>query len=261
MVGLRRRGASDADGPGTARRAGALAGRRQGVGRGTDPLGAHQRAARPDALDVGRRAAADDRASSSPTPTSSARSCGGSWTTTSPALGFGVGFEHDDDPAGDGRGGRAARLPAVRGALRDAVHRDHREGVRAARQRAVRGAPARDRGAPPAGAARARAARAGRGRARALGGDRRRGRGARPARRGDGVRDLPPRDSGRRRSRRSAPRSSERNEPGRAVAFEPAHDDVVGPRARAAGRGRAAAGRACGSSRSATAAASASSSG
>ncbi len=81
-------------------------------------------------------------------------------------LGFGVGLEHDDDPAGDGRGGRAARVPAVRGAVRDAVHRDHREGVRAAGQRAVRGAPARDRGPPPAGAARARATRAGRGRAR-----------------------------------------------------------------------------------------------
>ena len=46
-------------------------------------------------------------------------------------LGFGTGFDHAKLPAADGRGGGGARLPAVRGALRDAVHRDHREGVRA----------------------------------------------------------------------------------------------------------------------------------
>ena len=47
-------------------------------------------------------------------------------------LGFGTGFEHDEIPPALARRGRAARLPAVRGAVRDAVHRDHREGVRRA---------------------------------------------------------------------------------------------------------------------------------
>ena len=45
-------------------------------------------------------------------------------------VGFGVGFRARDHPAGDGRGGRPAGVRAVRGAVRDAVHRDHREGVR-----------------------------------------------------------------------------------------------------------------------------------
>ena len=186
------------------------------------------------------------------------RSCAGWSTTTSPGLGFGTGFEHDADPDGARRRGRAARLPAVRGALRDAVHRDHREGVRATRQRAVRGAAARHRGPPAARAAGARGARARGGRARARGRDRRRGRGARRQRRGDGVRELPPRAAAPRRSRRSARevarRATRRAAP---VTFEPAHDDVVGPRARAAGRGRTPrAARRPGSSPSATPAAS-----
>ena len=41
-------------------------------------------------------------------------------------------------PRGAARGGRGARLPALRGAVRAAVHRDHREGVLAPGQRAVR---------------------------------------------------------------------------------------------------------------------------
>ena len=48
-------------------------------------------------------------------------------------------------PGRAARGGGRARLPAVRGPVRAAVHRDHREGVLAARQRAVRRAAARAR--------------------------------------------------------------------------------------------------------------------
>ncbi len=51
------------------------------------------------------------------------------------------------------RGGEETRLPALRGALLDPVHRDHREGLRQARQRAVRGAAAGHRRAAPARAA------------------------------------------------------------------------------------------------------------
>ena len=51
------------------------------------------------------------------------------------------------------RRGDEARLPALRGPLLDPVHRDHREGLRPARQRAVRGAPARHRGQRAARAA------------------------------------------------------------------------------------------------------------
>ena len=72
-------------------------------------------------------------------------------------LGFGVGFAHAEVPAGDVRGGRGARLPALRGALRGAVHRGHREGVLAPRQRAVRGAAAGDLRPRAAGADRASA--------------------------------------------------------------------------------------------------------
>ena len=84
-------------------------------------------------------------------------------------------------------------------------------------------------------------------------------RAARPPRRPDGIRDLPPRDSGRGaggdprrgdRAQRSGTRRGLRAGPRRGG----------GPRARTAGRGASRAGRACGSLRSATVAAWASSS-
>ena len=62
-------------------------------------------------------------------------------------------------PEGAGRRGREARLPALRGALRDAVHRDHRARLHPARQRAVRGARARDGAARAPRAAGARGTR------------------------------------------------------------------------------------------------------
>ena len=106
----------------------------------------------PDAVAVGRRAAADHRACSSTTPERSASTSTRLAAHELAGLGFGTGFAHDELPDGAARGGRGARLPALRGPLRGAVHRDHREGVHAPGQRAVRGAPAR--------ALRARAARA-----------------------------------------------------------------------------------------------------
>ena len=132
---------------GLARRARARAGGRRGGRRAPGPLGAHHRAARPDAVAVRRRAAADHRASSCTTQTEQRR-------LRAPAVGppprrarLRHRLRARRHPAGARRRGEQARLPAVRGALRDAVHRDHREGVHAARQRAVRGAPARHRGA------------------------------------------------------------------------------------------------------------------
>ncbi len=76
-------------------------------------------------------------------------------------LGFGTGFEHATVPARAARGGGRARLPALRGPLRGAVHRGHREGVHAPGQRAVRGAAARALRPRAAGADRALRARAG----------------------------------------------------------------------------------------------------
>ena len=76
-------------------------------------------------------------------------------------LGFGTGFDHRKLPKALVDEAEQARLPALRGALLDAVHRPHREGVRAAGQRAVRGAAARHRGAAAARAPGARGARAG----------------------------------------------------------------------------------------------------
>ena len=74
-------------------------------------------------------------------------------------LGFGTGFNHEKLPKALVEEARETRLPALRGALLDPVHRDHREGLRPPRQRAVRGAAAGDRGAAAArapGAGRAR---------------------------------------------------------------------------------------------------------
>ena len=90
-------------------------------------------------------------------------------------------------PGRAARGRRRPRLPALRGALRGAVHRDHREGVLAARQRAVRGPAAGARGARAAGADRALRTRAGGRRERAGVDDRRAGADPRRARRGAGA--------------------------------------------------------------------------
>ena len=102
------------------------------------------------------------------------------------------------------RGRRRARVPGVRGALRAAVHRDHRGGVHAARQRAVRGPAPRAR---RAGAARAdRPVRAGARCARGV---------ARDARRRRSARVRRPRRAARSRTRsggRSSPTSSRRCE-------------------------------------------------
>ena len=123
-------------------------------------------------------------------------------------LGFGVGFGHDELPGRAGRGGREAGLPGVRGALRPAVHRRDREGVRAAGERAVRGAPARDRDPQAPGAAGHRGARPGRAGAGAGGGAGRHGHGpgrAVPAHRPSHVPPRARRGRARgRRARRSA---------------------------------------------------------
>ena len=138
-------------------------------------LGAHLRARGPDAVAVGRRAAADHRAAARATPTqqreyvarlADARarrpraSAPASRTSTCPRRCV--------------EAAARARLPAVRGALRGAVHRDHREGVHAPGQRALRGAAARAVRARAARADRALRARARRRRRRAGVADRRR---------------------------------------------------------------------------------------
>ena len=120
-------------------------------------LGAHLGAARPHAVALGRRAAAHHRlpARHRREP---ARVRAAAGSSNLAGLGFGTGFDHEALPAGArGRGG-AARVPGVRGALRAAVHRAHREGVHAARERAVRRAPARHRDPQAARAAGARGA-------------------------------------------------------------------------------------------------------
>ena len=101
------------------------------------PLGPHLRARGPDPVAVGRRAAADHRLQ----PRHRRRSSGAS-SSCSPANGLaGLGLRHrlrpQADAEGDRRRGREARPAAVRGPLRDAVHRDHRARRGAAGQRAV----------------------------------------------------------------------------------------------------------------------------
>ena len=76
-------------------------------------------------------------------PSPSAPTSAGSSSTTSRASASASASRHRDAARGARRRGARARLPALRGALRDAVHRDHRTRVRDARQRAVRRAAAR----------------------------------------------------------------------------------------------------------------------
>ena len=76
-------------------------------------------------------------------------------------LGFGAGLSYEHVPDALREAAAEHDVPAVRGPVRAAVHRDHRAGVLAARQRAVRRAAARAVGARAAGADRAVRARAG----------------------------------------------------------------------------------------------------
>ena len=77
-------------------------------------------------------------------------------------LGFGLGFSHDKTPKRADHGREPGRLPAVRGAVPGAVHRDHRGDLHAHRRRAVRHPAARRRRrarAHPCGDGRGRASR------------------------------------------------------------------------------------------------------
>ena len=124
-------------------------------------------------------------------------------------LGFGIGFDHKRMPKAIRRRRRGPRAAAVRGPLRDAVHRDHRARRRPARQRAVRRARARRPRARAARAAGDRGPRARRDPRLDRRGDRRDGDRSRPLRpralaqrRRSGVR-LPCGGRARRRDRRA----------------------------------------------------------
>ena len=204
--------------------------------RARGPLGAHLRAARPDAVAVGRRAAAHHRAAARPTP-SAARLRRRGWPGTgSPGSGSAPASPTTRCPRRC-RGGRRARLPALRGPLRGAVHRGHREGVRAPRQRALRGAAAGDRRARAPRAHRALRARARRRRRRARRADRRPRADLRRPRRGARPPRPPPPLGRRRRSPSLAAELRERVRAGAAPRLRPrAEAELAAARARAAGR-------------------------
>ena len=173
-------------------------------------------------------------------------------------LGFGTGFEHDTVPEALLTAAAEVGLPGVRGPVRAAVHRPHREGLHPAGQRAVRGAPARHRDPQAPGAAGARGARPRRAGARAVRRHRRRGDGARRARGDAGRARLPPaaaRARGRAGARRGAiahgPRRRRRRR-GRRLRVRARPPGHRGPLAGAAGvhpRARRAAGLAGGRAR------------
>ena len=123
-------------------------------------------------------------------------------------LGFGTGFSHNKLPKALVDEARQARLPALRGPLLDAVHRDHREGLRPPRQRAVRGAAAGHRGPAPARAAGPRRARPRGDRRHDRLRRRRHGRDPRRPRRAARRPRLPPPSSPPTRSARSATKPS-----------------------------------------------------
>ena len=183
-----------------------------GGGRARDPLGPHQRARGPDAVALGRRAAADHRHPARERRAAARVRAGCSPSTSSPGSALGTGFNHSKVPGGAGQGGGGARLPGARGPLRDALHRDHRGRGQPPRQRAVRRALARAR--------RQRAARAPGPGGRGPEGDRSRGRrrgrrqlgGARRARRAprSGRPQADRRRSSRAWARRSAPAAPRR---------------------------------------------------
>ena len=162
-------------------------------------------------------------------------------------LGFGTGFRHPTVPAAISDAAAALGFPALRRALRGAVHRRHREGVHAPGERELRRAAARARRARAAGADRALGARAGRrgggaGLAdrRHRAGLRRPRRAARPLRRGSGAGARGPGGGGGRaagagalrraprlRARRRAPRPGAGRCPSRA---RPPAATATGPR-------------------------------
>ena len=98
-----RQGDGHAERPEPARRGRARADRGRARRRRADPLGPHQRAARPDAVAVGRRAAADHRHAADRTRPSSATTSSGSCDHHLAGLGFGTGLEHDARAAGRSR--------------------------------------------------------------------------------------------------------------------------------------------------------------
>ena len=140
------------------RRVGARAGGRRARRGEPGALGAHLRARGSDPLALRRGADAEHR-----DPAGQRRQAACLHQVAGPPQPGGARLRHRLQPRqaaqGTGRRGPQAGVPAFRGALLDAVHRDHREGLLAPRQRAVRGAPAGDRGAAPARAAGPRGAR------------------------------------------------------------------------------------------------------
>ena len=89
----------------------------EGARRRAGSLGAHHRAAGPDAVAVGRRAAADHGHPARRATRASASSCACSSGRHLAGLGFGTGFDHDGAAAGARRGGgrssasRSSRCP------------------------------------------------------------------------------------------------------------------------------------------------------
>ena len=153
-------------------------------------------------------------------------------------LGVGTGFRHERVPDALVEAAARAVVPALRGAVRDAVHRRHGEGVLAARERAVRRPAAFDRRAGAPAADRPVRARARRDRRRARDARRRRRAGLRRPRRAVGAAHLPARArarGGRGAGRRAARPGAARRRPRlRAHPGRPRR-----PRARAARRRRA----------------------
>ena len=96
----------------------------------------------PDALALGRRAAAHHGHAARRAPSASASSSPAWPTTSSPGSAWAPGSPTPRCPTPLAEAAAERDFPRLRGALRGAVHRDHREGVHAAGQRAVRGAPA-----------------------------------------------------------------------------------------------------------------------
>ena len=162
-------------------------------GRGAGALGPHLRARGPDPVALRRRADADHRDPARQRRQAARLRQACSPTTTSPGSASAPASTTRHAAESAGRGGEKTRLPALRGPLLDAVHRDHREGLRPPRQRAVRGAAARHRRAAAARAAGPRRARPGGDRGDDRLGGRRHGGDPRRPRRAPRRARLPPR--------------------------------------------------------------------
>ena len=165
---------------------------RRASGRSAGALGPHLRARGPDPVALRRRADADHG-----DPAGQRRQAAGLRQTARRPQPRRARLRHRLQPRlaaeSAGRGGRKTRLPALRGPLLDALHRDHREGLRPSGQRAVRGAAARHRRAAAARAAGPRRARPGGDRGDDRLGGRRHGGDPRRPRRAPGRARLPPR--------------------------------------------------------------------